>query len=198
MIYFDHCNVIQIKDWLISFICSSKCTQASSGKEESAHTARHCSFFKSTFSSTIISPYEVTIFVVCDTLQMVVNLWYRHKMANSANSGSSTMLATSAIAGRRVSTHQTVSICEYIIYFLNSCLIDPIVRLFRSSTDQHHMSTTPNNSVPASPTMLKVPDEENIPEENENDVNDDELAIGGDESDGIQKKQSDKKHHHKQ
>ena len=189
MLYYDHCNVIEFKNWLFSFVCPSKCTQEAS--VATGPSAQRCSLFSTHTTSHIIAQYELTILLVCDIVQMLINLWYRHKMANSGASGSSSLLATGVIAGRRVSAHQAGSTTECASLLLHSYLLDPITRIFRTS-DEQNASTTPNISVPASPTTLKPPDEENIPEEKE-DVSDAVADVTTETE-----IQSDKKHHHQQ
>ncbi|KAH9397159.1 hypothetical protein TYRP_003467 [Tyrophagus putrescentiae] len=171
LLYYDHCSVIEVKDWLISFVCSSRCGPEPG--DVSSSSTGSCSLFaraSSTFQSHIIySSGELTAYLFLESLEVLINLLYRHRMAGSGgggggagsgavnSSGSSSLLTTGAIgASRRVSTPAGAAsasgtaafpCCEYVSLLLGTYVVDPVAGLFR------RLSTTTENNTNANQTV---------------------------------------------
>lgn len=176
MLYYDHCNVIELKDWLISFVCSSSCSPEL--PSTTLPSSRSCSLFSPSIQENIISSTEMTVYLFVESLLVFVNLFYRYKMANSgatSSSGSSSLLTTGAIGvSRRVSTpagggpggpSSTAAFpcCEYVALLLGTYVLQPVSRLFRRPSSEQTgaessegVSRT-NISAPASPSTLGKP-----------------------------------------
>ncbi|KAI2799816.1 hypothetical protein BLOT_014243 [Blomia tropicalis] len=144
ILYYDHCTLIRLKTWLTTLICS-KCSNDSSTTDYGS-----CTRFGSN-SIQYLPPSEIATYLSIESIELLINVLYHHKMSiSNVNNASNSILTSGTISSGRITTKRTCSF-EYVSFLFNSYLINPFVRLFHCSATTNESETT-NSSIPNAKT----------------------------------------------